>query len=220
MKLRSQHIYRIASGEEACPTASINSTDTKAMKKWQDNDEEALALIHMYISATEKPTIKGANSSFEAWNKLQTAHQHILSTKKFHLREKLMNIRKGPENMEVHLLHIQQMFDQLAFAGEIIGKTDHQAAILKSLPSTTNFDIIKVQTRINAATTSIQQLCAILIEEDITQRFNQTANNFEEQVLQAADSKFCTNCHKNNHNTKKMPQNQVLHLLSASRTLH
>ena len=131
MSLIRDDLFNIVNGTEVSPT------EVSAQIKFNRRRDRALAMIVLSIEPKLLYLIGDPTDPHVVWDKLSSIFQAKSWSNKLRLKRSLYNLRLEPTgNLQEHLKHLIEIFDELAVIGEPIKDEDRVICLLASLPET------------------------------------------------------------------------------------
>src|ERR1044072_6912556 len=115
-------------GASPCPSAKIGegeaATDNPEYSHWVRQDQFLYLALLGSCDAERRPFMSSADTSAQAWRKLQQAYSSRSRSRIMSLKERLTSISKGSSSVSDYLHSIRNIADELALIGHSIDDLD------------------------------------------------------------------------------------------------
>lgn len=153
---------------EKSPAAEVTNP---AYDLWDATDGQLRACLLAVISPAVQKHLFSLSTSKEIWDHLHTRYNSLSRTHIFQLKDKLHQIQKGQDSMQVYLDKVTDIITDLHRAGEPISEGDVLLCALRGLPS--EYAAIKQNIRTNLVTVTFNQASSWLLSEELNIQLEQ-----------------------------------------------
>lgn len=181
-----------------CPAE--DQANAAAVATWKKGDQKARATIGLLVDDSQRKLIQDTVTSKEAWDNLRRNYERTTLTSKVSILKKLCDMRyTDGEDIEKHITEMQDLFDRLSVAGQVLDANLQVAMVLRSMPDSFNPLTTALESRSDADLTF--DLVKSKLIDEIAKR---NCSGGSQSVLKAGTKKqiICHNCHKVGHKQK------------------
>lgn len=176
---------------------------------WRKANQKALATIVLFLEDSQMNLVKGVTTARDAWTKLKSYHEKASMTSRVSLLKRICSLNlvegraEGPD-MERHLYELDELFDRLQCAGQVLEPSLKIAMVLRSLPDSYDVLVTALESRKDEDLTMEIVKQKLLdewqrrTERSVSSSFG-TGESALKSVAKRQEEKVCFHCRKPGH---------------------